>query len=132
MFLSKYKKKIKTLEDNIKYLYERMEEMNKVKKGIEKRQEQLERIIKYFIPGKVTCHRDDYTDKNNHIQRDTYIYKDFREYKFEGLALEDNSEFTVDDINHNLLVTIDELDKAKYIIDLNKCSFIKLPLKENK
>lgn len=63
MFWSEYKKKIRVLEGDIERLQKRMEEMGKDKIEIEKRQDQIDRIIKYSIHGQITCHRDDYVDK---------------------------------------------------------------------
>lgn len=70
--------------------------------------------------------------KNNHIIRYTYIYKDFREYKIDGLALDNNSKFKIDSKDSDLIRTIDKCDRSEYVIDLSRCTFIELPLEENK
>ena len=131
MFWSKYKKRIKTLEEQINKLNDRVNNLEVLIANTVDNQDQINRIIKYSVPGKIThIHNVDLSNKG--VRRRVTIYKDFREYVISDLPINDNEEIFMEKDNPNLLYSIDEREKVKYIIDLNKCTFIKLPLKENK
>lgn len=133
MFWSKYKKKIDQLEQDVRFLMNRIEKMDDNYDKIKTNQDQINRIIKYSVPGKIThIHNVDLDLSNECIKRKTTIYKDFREYVIRDLPIDDDEEIFMEKDNPNLLFSIDNREKVKYIIDLNKCTFIKLPLKENK
>lgn len=131
MFWSKYKKKIDQLEQDVRFLMNRIEKMDDNYDKIKTNQDQINRIIKYSVPGKIT-HVQNVDLSNEGIKRRTAIYKDFREYVIRDLPIDDDEEIFMEKDNSNLLFSIDNREKVKYIIDLNKCTFIKLPLKENK
>lgn len=126
------KKKIEELENKLNNLDNRVKEMDVLLSKTKEKQDKLDRIITYSIPGKIThVHNVDVsTDKG--IKRRTTIYKDFREYVIEDLVIYDDKDIFEEKENPNLLFSIDEREKSKYIIDLNKCTFIELPLEENK
>ena len=131
MFWSKYKKRIKTLEEQTNKLNDRVNNLEVLIANTVDNQDQLDRIIKYSIPGKIT-HIHNVDLSNEGIKRRTTIYKDFKEYIIRDLPIDDDEEIFMEKDSPNLLFSIDNRENVKYIIDLNKCSFIKLPLKENK
>ena len=133
MFWSKYKKRIKLLEEQTNKLNDRVNNLEVLIANTVDNQDQINRIIKYSVPGKIThIHNVDLDLPNECIKRKTTIYKDFREYVIRDLPIDDDEEIFMEKDNPNLLFSIDNSEKVKYIIDLNKCTFIKLPLKENK
>ncbi len=133
MFWSKYKKRIKLLEEQTNKLNDRVNNLEVLIANTVDNQDQINRIIKYSVPGKIThIHNVDLDLSNECIKRKTTIYKDFREYVIRDLPIDDDEEIFMEKDNPNLLFSIDNSEKVKYIIDLNKCTFIKLPLKENK
>ena len=133
MFWSKYKKRIELLEEQMNKLNDRVNNLEVLIANTVENQDQINRIIKYSVPGKIThIHNVDLDLSNECIKRKTTIYKDFREYVIRDLSIDDDEEIFMEKDNPNLLFSIDNSEKVKYIIDLNKCTFIKLPLKENK
>lgn len=131
MFWSKYKKKVELLEKQISKLNDRINDLEVLIAHTVDNQEQIGRIIKYSVPGKIT-HIHNVDLSNEGIKRRTTIYKDFREYVIRDLPINDDEEIYMEKDNPNLLFSIDKRENVKYIIDLNKCTFIKLPLEENK
>lgn len=126
------KKKIEELENKLEKLDGSMREMDVLLVETKEKQDRLDRIIKYSIPGKITHVHNIDVSTTKGIRRRTTIYKDFREYVIDDLEIYDDKEIFVEEDNPNLLFSIDEREKSKYIIDLNKCTFIKLLLEEKK
>ena len=125
------KKRIKELENRLEKLDKSIREMCTLLIETEDKQDKIDRIIRYSIPGKIThIHNVDLSSEG--IKRRTTIYKDFREYVIKDLPIDDDEKIFTEEDNPNLLFSIDEREKVKYIIDLNKCTFIKLSLEENK
>ena len=91
MFWSKYKKKIDQLEQDVRFLMNRIEKMDDNYDKIKINQDQINRIVKYSVPGKIT-HIQNVDLSNEGIKRRTTIYKDFREYIIRDLPIDDDEE----------------------------------------
>ena len=120
--------RLKAAEQHIEYLKEAVDVFMARNNSLDDCVHRCERILKNYLPGKITYVSDGPgvdVEMFPHCYK-TYIYKDGQEFKINGLVLL-HPEFKESENDGAIFVTdFRESSAEQYVIDLDKCTFIKI------